>query len=273
MPGDNRFVTEYFLAQNFTPKSGVTPGSDNTLWMDCDQILARYNVTISGVTSTGKRWPSQNQTTSSIVAPTYIGSTYAYAQIYNPTTISITIPVNANLMIVSIHGINTNRESGTPTYGGITLTQAGNYAGNNPMEMWYLINPSNGTNTLSIPNYPIANLHVVISWYSFNGTFTLQGTAAANGLNANPTTTIATSAGGKKTFIIDAVTLRAYSTYKVRGGTYSDAKIYKGIAGAVAGASSQYASYDSLASSRTLWWTNQDEPLYWYSMIAYFTIE
>lgn len=61
MAGDNRFVTEYFLAQNFTPKSGVTPGSDNTLWMDCDQILARYNVSISGVTTTGKRWPSQNQ--------------------------------------------------------------------------------------------------------------------------------------------------------------------------------------------------------------------
>jgi len=61
------FVTEYWLAQNFTPKSGVTPGTENTLWMDCDQILARYQVTISGTTSTGHRLPSKNQISSSVV--------------------------------------------------------------------------------------------------------------------------------------------------------------------------------------------------------------
>ena len=59
----NSLVTELYLANNFTPKSGVTPGSNNTLFMDCDQILARYNVVISGTTSTGTRLPSQNQIT------------------------------------------------------------------------------------------------------------------------------------------------------------------------------------------------------------------
>jgi hypothetical protein len=59
----NSLVTELYLANNFTPKSGVTPGSNNTLFMDCDQILARYNVVISGTTSTGERLPSQNQIT------------------------------------------------------------------------------------------------------------------------------------------------------------------------------------------------------------------
>ena len=61
------FVTEYWLAQNFTPKSGVTPGTENTLWMDCGQILARYQVTISGITSTGHRKPSKSEISSSIV--------------------------------------------------------------------------------------------------------------------------------------------------------------------------------------------------------------
>lgn len=60
------FVTEYWLAQNFTPKSGITPGTNNSLWMDCDQVLARYKVTISGVTSTGNRLPSESQITSNI---------------------------------------------------------------------------------------------------------------------------------------------------------------------------------------------------------------
>ena len=97
MAGDNRFVTEYFLAQNFTPKSGVTPGSDNTLWMDCDQILARYNVSISGVTTTGKRWPSQNQITSLsssttvTINPVYsIGSVTAYTDASVSSSLTIT---------------------------------------------------------------------------------------------------------------------------------------------------------------------------------------
>jgi len=68
----NSYVTEYYLANTFTPKSGITPGSNNTLWMDCDQITARYNVTISGITTTGNRLPSQNQLSNAATAPTYI---------------------------------------------------------------------------------------------------------------------------------------------------------------------------------------------------------
>jgi len=72
-PGDNSFVTELYLANNFTPKTGITPGSNNTLFMDCDQILARYNVSISGATSTGHRLPSQNQISNSKITLTYQG--------------------------------------------------------------------------------------------------------------------------------------------------------------------------------------------------------
>ena len=61
MPGDLSLVTEYFLANNFTPKSGITPGSDNTLIMSCTQILARYRVTISGSTTNSDRCPSEDE--------------------------------------------------------------------------------------------------------------------------------------------------------------------------------------------------------------------
>lgn len=75
MAGDSRLVTESFLASNFTPKSGVTPGSNNIMSMDCDQILTRYHVTISGVTSTGNRCPSQNQLTALNTCPS-VGDAY-----------------------------------------------------------------------------------------------------------------------------------------------------------------------------------------------------
>lgn len=61
MGGDNRLTTENFLRLNFIPKNGITPGTENTLHMDCDQITSRYNVVISGISNIGLRLPSQNQ--------------------------------------------------------------------------------------------------------------------------------------------------------------------------------------------------------------------
>lgn len=54
-------VTENYLRLNFTAKYGITPGTENTLAMSCDQIKARYQVNISGATSTGARCPAQNE--------------------------------------------------------------------------------------------------------------------------------------------------------------------------------------------------------------------
>jgi len=55
------FITEAYLAANFTPLPGITPGSDNTLFMSCDQILARYLVRVKGVTTTGNRLPGKDE--------------------------------------------------------------------------------------------------------------------------------------------------------------------------------------------------------------------
>lgn len=67
---DNRLVTENFLRLNFSPKPGITPDTNDSILMDCDQITARYYVSIAGVSSTGKRLPSQNQLSDSITLPT-----------------------------------------------------------------------------------------------------------------------------------------------------------------------------------------------------------
>ena len=73
MAGDNRLITENFLRLNFTPKSGITPGTNDLLIMDCTQILARYQVAISGSTTGSTRCPSQNELVSNALA---VGSSY-----------------------------------------------------------------------------------------------------------------------------------------------------------------------------------------------------
>ena len=104
------FVTEFWLAQNFTPKSGITPGTNNTLWMDCDQVLARYKVTISGVTSTGHRLPSKSEISSSVVYScnffTYGGKSYP-----DPTILNISLGSSAGLYVLNYNsgGSNNNK--------------------------------------------------------------------------------------------------------------------------------------------------------------------
>lgn len=79
MAGTNALVTEFFLAANFSPKPGHTPGSDNGQILDCDAIISRYYVTIQGVTSTGNRCPAQNQLVSSVTLPTVTTNTLTYS--------------------------------------------------------------------------------------------------------------------------------------------------------------------------------------------------
>ena len=78
MAGDNRLVTENFLRLNFSPQIGVTPGTDDLISLDCDQIRTRYRATVNGVTVTGTRCPSQNQLTANIGDPPVYQGDYAY---------------------------------------------------------------------------------------------------------------------------------------------------------------------------------------------------
>ncbi len=86
MAGDNHIVTEAFLASNFTVKTGITAGTNNTIGMSCDQILARYLVDISGVSATGNRLPGQNQLSASVIPDEY-GYFYNLQAIYSSKNI------------------------------------------------------------------------------------------------------------------------------------------------------------------------------------------
>ena len=88
MAGDYRLITEAWLAANFTPKSGITPGSDSILNMDCTQVLGRYNVTISGSSTGSYRCPSQNEIVSAVTLTTPTTTSYNSA---NATSNSISV--------------------------------------------------------------------------------------------------------------------------------------------------------------------------------------
>jgi len=70
----NNLVTELYLASNFTPRSGITPGSDDHEILNCNEILPRYYVTISP--STGNYCPKQSELTGAAFATGYIMYNY-----------------------------------------------------------------------------------------------------------------------------------------------------------------------------------------------------
>jgi gliding motility-associated-like protein len=74
MPGDLRLVTEKFLADNFGDRIEIpfAPGTNDIIEKSCDQVLARYDVLISGVRENTLRCPSQNE----ISVPTTPGDLY-----------------------------------------------------------------------------------------------------------------------------------------------------------------------------------------------------
>jgi hypothetical protein len=85
MPGDSRLVTASFLNTNFSAYyiGGGSPSTDNTIIMDCSQIIANYNVYANG---TGNRCPAQNEitagtttTTTTIAYYSFASTTYYYA--------------------------------------------------------------------------------------------------------------------------------------------------------------------------------------------------
>ncbi len=103
MPGDNRLVTENFLRLNFTPRSGITPGTNDTLIMSCDQITARYPVSISGVSSSGNRCPAQNQLSADITPPTGYGFLYNFFALANFAPTGWHVPTDAEWHALALY--------------------------------------------------------------------------------------------------------------------------------------------------------------------------
>ena len=122
----------------------------------------------------------------------------------NPVTTSLTPGATATILVVgiSVPG-NTTRAGGAPTFGGITMLQAGTTqasgGGISQAELWYLSDPPTGAAaTLSVPNAGALNLAVVASTYSAAPGLrsVLNVTAQASGNSTNPTVSLTTTAPG-----------------------------------------------------------------------------
>lgn len=79
-------VTENFLRLGFTPKPGITPGTDYIRIMDCDQIKSRYLTEVTGISNTGTRLPSQDQVINWVsVGDSHQGGIVAYVFVSGDT--------------------------------------------------------------------------------------------------------------------------------------------------------------------------------------------
>lgn len=348
MPGDNQFVTENFLRLNFSPKPGITPGTNDTLWLNCDQITARYYVAIAGTTSTGKRWPRQNQLSDSITLPTvstgYItaitattatgsgnvsadggatvtdrgiqwsiysnfsviagsasggsgtgsftanmtgltpGTTYyvrAYATNSVGTAISytmsfttsaasyqityissalhlsasspqlsITIP-SSKILIVTISCMDGIRSGSAPTCNGNPMTQVGSYSGSFATEVWYLLNPSTGSNTIQVPQAGTVYMAIVASWYSCIGSVSLYSHSSRSAVTAKPSESVSIPSG-QEVLTICANALQANASNTISSLSTSDNNIGNVIFGAIYGYTASYATFHSSQTSKTM---------------------
>lgn len=261
-------VTEYWLAQNFTPKSGVTPGSDNLQAMDCDQIAARYQVSISGTTTTGLRLPAQNQITSAAIDHTItrIGFHGVTAQTASTINMTLSLSSSTKMLVVTIKAMWTSRQSGTITWNGVPMTKA---ISSNGSEIWYITPPATGTYVLSIPNSSNENLQIGCSWYSCGGNINLystnQGGAMGTSISQNVSIPQNTSI-----MLVDSVCLRSSLPSVIGFSGNSGSIIWAGIEGAAFGSASQDKGWDNgaLTSYSMIW--SLTEAMNWVGTVACF---
>ncbi|HET6558059.1 MAG TPA: hypothetical protein VFG54_12140 [Prolixibacteraceae bacterium] len=98
----HNLVTENYLRLNFTPKSGITPGTDDHEILNCNEILARYNVTISP--STGNYCPKQSELTAIASGLSYISSSSIST---SSTIVSVDISDNGQyIFLIVVNGVN-----------------------------------------------------------------------------------------------------------------------------------------------------------------------
>lgn len=144
----------------------------------------------------------------------------------NPVTTSITVDPGATLLVVMLVATGaTNRAGGSLTWGTQTLTQAGTTqkAAASPevsAELWYLLNPGAGTNTLTIPNTGAISIryHVARAACIAGGRSSFIGQTGANNTSTNPTATVAV---GEPNVILFAVVGSGATTWapSARNGT------------------------------------------------------
>ena len=123
----------------------------------------------------------------------------------NPLTSAYTCGANAKLLVLGIvTGGSVQRGGGSPTYNGVSLTQADQTRQfiTNPetsCELWYLVEPATGSALqISIPNPTSLTLHVQASSYNVASGFTsdLDVEGGNTGTSASPSVSVTPTVNG-----------------------------------------------------------------------------
>lgn len=113
----HNLVTENYMRLNFTPLTGITPGTDDHEVLSASEIIARYAVTVSP--STGGFCPKQSElTAASLTTPTVVLNWYQYIPFYLRVSGNVTSDGGAT---VTERGIIWS-ESPDPVLGGIGVS-------------------------------------------------------------------------------------------------------------------------------------------------------
>lgn len=171
----NSIVTEYYLSNHFTPKSGITPGSNNTLAIDCNLITPRYYCFIQN--DIANRLPSQNQ-----VLPIF-RITYWF---YGGQGFTVPFP-DSKLLLLTIWASST-RTGGSPTIGGTSLTKIGQQ-GNT--ELWYYQAPFSGSISIQVPNDGGAEIRSTGAAFIHDGIASMYSSSTNSGTNSITSTLVA----------------------------------------------------------------------------------
>lgn len=164
----NSIVTEYYLANRFTPLPGVTPGSNNIIAMSDDQIVARYYCNM--ITPYANHLASQNK-----VLP-IIRFTYWF---YFGQEATFSFP-SSKLLLISIWS-SSSRTGGSPTIAGNSLTKIGQQ-GNT--ELWYYVGSFSGSNSVQVPNTGGADIYSTGAAFTYDATLYLYSNSSNTGSNS-----------------------------------------------------------------------------------------
>lgn len=149
----------------------------------------------------------------------------------NPITFSHAITQGETVLVLmlKVDGA-TNRTGGSPTWGGYTFQQASTTqkAAASPeasCELWYVLNPLPGTNTLTIPNAgSLTVFYQVATGRALNGGYSaLDVTTSANGTSANPAPgSVTTTQDGDIGFAVVATGAQTWSPSAQAGTVISN---------------------------------------------------
>lgn len=144
------------------------------------------------------------------MAHTFDTSSNIVGQTTTSITLSHTVGAGASIICVGlVCNSNTARTGGSPTFAGLTMTQAGTrQAGGGgsavATEMWYYVNPPVGANNIVVPNTGAISITVVgASFINAGGVQSILDVSGQNGANSsNPSVSVTTTYNGDAIFSV-----------------------------------------------------------------------